>query len=180
MSESGTPGPIGRVAAELTRTLADVDAAEFDAFVAELRVPGRAWFCTGQGRSGLVARMAAMRLMHLGHRTHVVGEATAPSIGDGDVLLVLSASGSTPASLHLAGIARDVSASVVLVTATVPSPLGEVADTTLRIPAQASVQFGGSLFEQAALLTLDAAVLALDAGEAATRGAMHRRHTNLQ
>ena len=25
---------------------------------------GRRWFCLGQGRSGLVAQMAAMRLMH--------------------------------------------------------------------------------------------------------------------
>jgi 6-phospho-3-hexuloisomerase len=52
-----------------------------------------------------------------------------------------------------------VSAVVVLVTATAASPLRRLADATLEIRALASVQFGGSLFEQTALLVLDAAVL---------------------
>lgn len=174
------PGPVDVVAGELSRALAQVDALNFDRFVDELRVPGRRWFCTGQGRSGLVAQMAAMRLMHLGHRTHVVGEATAPAITGGDALLVLSASGTTPISLHFADTARRTSALVALVTATSASPLRRLADATLEVPALASVQFGGSLFEQTALLVLDAAALALDADDPHTRDAMQRRHANLQ
>ena len=102
---------------EVSRTLAQVDALDFDRFVDELRVSQRRWFCTGQGRSGLVAQMAAMRLIHLGHRTHVVREATAPAITGGDALLVFSASGTTPLSLHFAETARGVSAVVVLTPA---------------------------------------------------------------
>jgi 6-phospho-3-hexuloisomerase len=49
----------------------------------------RRWFCSGQGRSGLVARMAAMRLMHVGFDAHAVGEATAPSVAKGDGLVMI-------------------------------------------------------------------------------------------
>jgi 6-phospho-3-hexuloisomerase len=180
MTTARPPGPIDVVAGEISRTLAQVDPLDFDRFVDELRVSQRRWFCTGQGRSGLVAQMAAMRLMHLGHRTHMVGEATAPAITGGDALLIFSASGTTSLSLHFAETAREVSAVVVLVTATSASPLRRLADASLEIPALASVQFGGSLFEQTALLVLDAAVLALDAGDPHTRDAMQRRHANLQ
>ncbi len=51
---------------------------------------------------------------------------------------------------------------------------------SLDLPSLTSTQFGGSLFEQTALLVLDAATLALDAGDQHTRDAMHRRHANLQ
>src|SRR5919112_5858965 len=60
---------------------------------------GPRWFCSGQGRSGLVAEMAAMRLMHAGFDAHAVGEPTAPSIGEGDGLIMISGSGETPVTL---------------------------------------------------------------------------------
>ena len=37
--------------------------------------------------------MVAMRLMHVGFEAHVVGEATTPSIAEGDRLMVFSGSG---------------------------------------------------------------------------------------
>lgn len=180
MSTTGPAHAIDAVADEVSQCLAGVDRGEFDLFVSELRVPHRGWYCTGQGRSGLVARMAAMRLMHLGHRSHVVGEATAPSITSPDILLILSASGTTPVSRHFAETARQVGAAVILVTATPQNPLRDLAHTTLKLPATGSGQFGGSLFEQSALLVLDAAILAVDAGEEQLRNAMHSRHANLQ
>ena len=180
MSTPRQQKPIDVVASEVARVLTEVDAAGFDRFVAQLRVPQRAWFCTGQGRSGLVAQMTAMRLMHLGHQAHVVGEATAPAITGDDTLLIVSASGTTPVSLHLAQTARAVSATVMLVTAARSSPLAQLADATLEVPAHPSTQFGGSLFEQTALLVLDAAALALGADDPHAHDAMHRRHANLQ
>ncbi|MGB3187276.1 MAG: 6-phospho-3-hexuloisomerase [Ornithinimicrobium sp.] len=180
MSTTGQAHAIDAVADEVSQSLAGVDRMEFDLFVNELRVPQRRWYCTGQGRSGLVARMAAMRLMHLGHRSHVVGEATAPSITSSDILLILSSSGTTPVSRHFAETARHVGAAVILVTATPQSPLRDLAHTTLKLPAARSTQFGGSLFEQAALLVLDAAILAVDAEDQQTRKTMQSRHANLQ
>ena len=56
-------------------------------------------FIAGAGRSGLVARFFAMRLMHAGYEVFVVGEIVTPSIRDGDLFLVLSGSGETETML---------------------------------------------------------------------------------
>lgn len=168
------------VGSEVADLLDRIDGPAFDALVDVLRPPERVWFCTGQGRSGLVARMTAMRLMHLGRQVHAVGEATAPAIRAGNGLLVLSASGATASSVGLAQIASAHSAFVVLVTANPASPLGGLADVILEIPVGTTWQFGGSLFEQTSLLVLDAAVLALSNGDPDTYSDMHQRHTNLQ
>ena len=41
-------------------------------------------FIVGSGRSELIGKAFAMRLMHLGFNVHVVGEVTAPAIKDTD------------------------------------------------------------------------------------------------
>ncbi len=41
----------------------------------------------GAGRSGLVGRAFAMRLMHLGFRSYVLGETITPSVGEGDLVV---------------------------------------------------------------------------------------------
>ena len=46
---------------------------------------GKKVLVVGVGRSGLVARAFAMRLMHLGFRSYVLGETITPSVGEGDV-----------------------------------------------------------------------------------------------
>jgi hypothetical protein len=57
---------------------------------------GRRWFAAGRAGSGLIATMAAMRLMHVRFDAHAVGEATSPSIGAGDGLVMISGSGRDP------------------------------------------------------------------------------------
>ena len=59
--------------------------------------------------------MAAMRFMHLGRDSHVLGEATAPSVRHGDVLVAVSGSGETPVTVAFARIAgRRLPASAFL------------------------------------------------------------------
>jgi len=140
----------------------------------------RRWFCTGRGRSGLVAQMVAMRLMHLGFDAHSVGEATAPSVREGDGIVVISGSGETPMTVHVAKKALGVGAHVVAVTADGASTLAKIADAILEVPAAESKQFGGSLFEQGALLVLDALVLDLIARGPEAFEEMESRHTNLE
>ena len=50
-------------------------------------------FVTGAGRSGLAAKAFAMRLMHLGLSSYVVGETISPAINAGDCILAISGSG---------------------------------------------------------------------------------------
>lgn len=118
-------------------------------------------FVFGEGRSGLVIRMVAMRLMHLGCQVYVVGETTTPSIGMDNLLIACSGSGSTGCAI--AAKAKDSGARLVVVTANGSSPLTRLADLSIELAAATkhdregvrSQQFAGSLFEQSTLLLFD-------------------------
>ncbi len=92
------------------------------------------WFFCGQGRSGLVAAMAAMRLMHAGFTAHVVGEATAPAVVPGDGLVAISATGETATTLHVARLARDLGAQVLAVTSRADSTLASLGQARIDLP----------------------------------------------
>ncbi|MGC3955398.1 MAG: SIS domain-containing protein [Propionicimonas sp.] len=165
---------------ELAASLTEVDPAAFARIRAEFSDVGRRWFFAGQGRSGLSAAMVAMRVMHLGREAHVVGEVTAPSVRSGDGIVFFSSSGETPVTLSFARIARQEGALVVAVTGSTQSTLAGLADVVLVLPCTDSTQLGRNLFEQGALLVMDALVndLARDVPDPAALLAY--RHTNLQ
>ena len=151
------------VVGEVDRVLAGVhSAAWMRAGALLLKAPKV--FTVGTGRSGLALQMAAMRLMHLGLPTHVVGEVTAPAIGARDVLVAASGSGTTGRVVRAAQTARDQDADVIALTTAADSPLAKVATEVLIVPAadkqdfdgSTSVQYAGSLFEQSVLLITDA------------------------
>jgi 6-phospho-3-hexuloisomerase len=179
-------GPIAQsrawlaVGREIAETLERVDAGAFERFVDVFRDERRRWFFSGQGRSGLVAEMGAMRFMHMGRPAHFVGEATAPSIRTGDGLCVISGSGSTPVAIHFARIAKEEGAKIALITRQPDSALAKLADTVLHVHVEATRQFGGSLFEQTSLVLLDAIVLELMRAVPDPHRMMLNRHTNLQ
>jgi len=168
------------VGRELADVLQRVDAEAFARVAEALRDEKRRLFFSGQGRSGLVAEMAAMRFMHLGREAHFVGEATAPSIRAGDALLLISGSGETEVAIHFARIAKSEGAKIILVTRAPTSALAALADAVLPAPVDATRQFGGSLFEQTALILFDALVLELMRGLPEAMKNMWLRHTNLQ
>lgn len=168
------------VGQEITALLERIDPAAFKAVLDLFESPSKRWFFSGQGRSGLAAQMAAMRFMHLGRNTHFVGEVTAPSVREGDGLLIISGSGETPVSLSYANIARAEGASVVTLTHKTNGSLAKIADIVLPVPVEETRQFGGSLFEQSCLILLDAMVLSLAARQTDAHATMAYRHTNLQ
>lgn len=145
-------------------------------------------FVTGEGRSGLVIRMFAMRLMHLGCQDYVVGETTTPSITEGDLLIDCSGSGSTGNVVAIAQKAKEIGARVVSVTTQEDSPLGKIADIVIKIEAAAkqdhsnqhSQQFAGSLFEQSTLLLFDAVFHVLAQNSHKSADTLWARHTNLE
>jgi 6-phospho-3-hexuloisomerase len=165
---------------EVSEVLSMVPSEQMSAALRLFADRKQRWFCSGQGRSGLVAQMVAMRLMHVGFDAHVVGESTAPSIGYGDGLLAFSGSGETPVTLHLARLAHDFGANVLAVTTQAKSRLAALAKCKIVLPTAGTGQFGGTLFEQSALLTLDALILDLISGDSRAFDAMQARHANLQ
>ncbi|MCD6244291.1 MAG: 6-phospho-3-hexuloisomerase [Thermoproteota archaeon] len=90
-------------------------------------------FVVGAGRSGLVARAFAMRLMHVGFNVYVIGETVTPSVDPGDLVVVVSGSGETKYPLSAAQVAKEAGASVVAVTSFPESSLGQLADLVVRI-----------------------------------------------
>jgi 6-phospho-3-hexuloisomerase len=124
--------------------------------------------------------MVAMRLMHVGFDLHAVGEPTAPSIGAGDGLIMISGSGETPVTLHLARLALGFGARLLAVTTRAGSTLAGLAEVAIEVPTQRTGQFGGSLFEQSALLLIDAMVLDITGGDSHAYARMKAKHTNLQ
>lgn len=177
IAQSGAWLAVGR---EIAETLARVKASAFQAFLDVFRDESRRWFFSGQGRSGLVAEMAAMRFTHIGRAAHFVGEATAPSIRAGDGLCVISGSGKTSVSVHFGRIAKEEGARIALITREPDSELAKLADCAFHMPIEATRQFGGSLFEQTSLIILDAIVLELMQIVPDAHRLMLSRHTNLQ
>lgn len=161
--------------AELTRLADSIESAE--------RV-----FVLGAGRSGIALRMTAMRLMHLGLSVHVVGDVTAPAIAKGDLLLTASGSGSTESIVRAARRASDVGAQVALITTAENSPLAEVADVQVVVPAAqkldrstaASAQYAASLFEQTVVLIGDGVFHALWQRQGTSADDLWPRHSNLE
>jgi 6-phospho-3-hexuloisomerase len=177
IAQSGAWLAVGR---EIAETLERVNAGAFERFVDVFRDERRRWFFSGQGRSGMVAEMSAMRFMHMGRAAHFVGEATAPSIRTGDGLCLVSGSGGTPVTVHFARIAKDDGAEIALITREPNSALAKLAAIVLHVPIEATRQFGGSLFEQTSLVLLDAIVLDLMQAVPDPHRLMLNRHTNLQ
>jgi len=173
---------------ELARVLSAVSDEEFLAFQ-EALLGGRRIFVTGQGRTGLVLRTFAMRLMQMGIVSFVVGETATPPITPRDLLVAGSGTGRTATTTLRIRQAKELGAPVVLLTAHSETELADYADLVVTIPAATrlrlqdelpSQQFGGSLFEQALLLFLDTAAQALVASGQVTIQEMTERHANLE
>ncbi len=119
---------------ELERTLSHVQDEQYDRFANDVNGAQRI-FTAGKGRSGFMANSFAMRLNQLGKEAFVVGESTTPSIQEHDLFVILSGSGSTEHLRLLADKAKSVGAKVVLLTTKPESPIGELAETVIELPA---------------------------------------------
>ncbi|MBR0438751.1 MAG: SIS domain-containing protein [Clostridia bacterium] len=90
-------------------------------------------FVVGRGRSRQTAMNFGERLGQLGKNVFVVGMPTAPSIKEGDVLVVSSGSGNTATLVDFALTAKSVGAKTVLLTTNNNSQVGKIADATFLV-----------------------------------------------
>lgn len=175
------------IAAELARALRSVDPAALDALSAALGRAPRV-FVAGKGRSGLMMRAFAMRLVHLGLAAHVVDDVTTPALLANDLLVIGSGSGTTATLVRYAERARALGAGLALVTAAPQSPIGALADHVLVLAAATprvagsapSIQPMANLFEQSLLLVLDIVVMRMAQARGVTTAEMMTRHANLE
>jgi 6-phospho-3-hexuloisomerase len=179
---------ITAILTEIGRILENVPVRTTGRFV-EAILRAERIFVTGQGRSGLMVKAFAQRLMQMGFETHASEEITTPAIARGDLLIVCSGTGETPVNILRARIAKRVGASVVVVTARPRSTLARMARLRITVGARVgseaswhatrSIQPIRSLFEQALLVYLDAVVLEIMRRRRVREGKMARRHANL-
>ncbi|MEM1662387.1 MAG: 6-phospho-3-hexuloisomerase [Desulfurococcaceae archaeon] len=153
---------------------------------------------TGAGRSGLVGKAFAMRLLHLGFPVYVLGETIVPSITKGDVVIAISGSGRTKLVVAAAEAAKTVGAIVVALTSYYDSPLGKISDLIVRIPGRTKIAeeedffarqiIGiheslaplGTLFEDAAMIFLDGIVAELMEKLGKTEEDLRKQHANIE
>ncbi|MEM1918784.1 MAG: 6-phospho-3-hexuloisomerase [Desulfurococcaceae archaeon] len=153
---------------------------------------------TGAGRSGLVGKAFAMRLLHLGFSVYVLGETIVPSITKGDVVIAISGSGRTKLVVAAAEAAKTVGAIVVALTSYYDSPLGKISDLIVRIPGRTKIAeeedffarqiIGiheslaplGTLFEDAAMIFLDGIVAELMEKLGKTEEDLRKQHANIE
>jgi 6-phospho-3-hexuloisomerase len=171
--------------------LARVRPSEVVAFETTI-LGSRRVFLTGLGRTGLMARGFAMRLMHLGRRVYHVGDVITPAIRRGDLLVVCSRTGRSPVLAYYMKVARRAGARVALVTGLRGAPAGRHADVQLVLPSeavpapkggrrQASAEPPlGSVFEQALLIVLDQVVVHLMGVLRLTPEDLGRIHTTFE
>lgn len=174
---------------EIRSVLADVAEAEIQALEDAIDRAPRV-FCAGRGRSGLAVRGFAMRLMHLGATSYVVGDTTTPSIGAGDLLLLASGTATTATLLPIAEKAAAAGARRATVTANPEGVLARDADLRVRVPAPpshddpgqpgAQLLAMGSRFEIATSLLFEALTVRLMRRRGVAVAEMFARHANLE
>lgn len=146
-------------------------------------------FVTGEGRSGLMAKSFAMRLMHLGANVYVLGETISPALKDGDTIVAVSGSGTTKQTVWTAERAKEMNCLVIGVTANPESPLGKAAAEIIHIPAATkyrregeaeSIQPLGSLFDQCAHIIFDAICLRYGNAKKVSHEEAFKQHSNVE
>ncbi len=155
-------------------------------------------FIYGAGRSGLVGKAFAMRLMHLGFNVYVVGETITPAFEQGDLLIAISGSGETQSIVDAAKIAKDQGGKVAAITSYANSTLGRLADVVVEIPGRTKVDIPtdyiarqmltqykwvapmGTLFEDSTMIFLDGIIALLMATFQKTEQDMRKKHATLE
>lgn len=138
-------------------------------------------FVYGVGRSGLVARAFAMRLVQLGLEVYFIGETITPIVSAGDLVVIVSNTGTTMSAVQTANIARRVGASVVSVTASKSSKLAAASNIVLHVKEESGGEKAkhaplATLFEDATLVLLDGLVAQLMEARGQTEADMRARH----
>lgn len=177
-------------AMELANTLKKVDQEQIDRLVNNIKQAERI-FVSGAGRSLLMLKGLAMRLMHLGYEVYVVGEVTTPAFLPEDLLIVASASGETSSLINTAKKANKIGGKIISLTVFPESSLAKLSGGVIRIPAytdklpeseenRKGILPGGSMFEEAVLLLADSLIVELALEQKVPTDRAFEKHANLE
>lgn len=200
MVKNGRVQDMMRLMAQKVRSIADaIEDEEVDAFTHAI-LNAKRIYVMGAGRSGLVAKAFAMRLMHLGLKSFVVGETITPAIEQSDMIIAFSGSGNTKTIADISETAKEIGATIGLITSNKESRIGKIADVIVVIESQRDAvtddsheyeirqmmgehkSFAplGTIFETTAMIFSDAVVSRLMEITQTSEGELKKRHTNIE
>ncbi|OPY35242.1 MULTISPECIES: 6-phospho-3-hexuloisomerase [unclassified Methanoregula] len=180
----------------IANSISDTDTENF----IRMLLDAKRIYVVGAGRSGLVAKAFAMRLMHLGLHAYVIGETITPALNRGDVMVIFSGSGKTKTVADLAETAREIGGKICLITSNADSRIGKIADSIVIIEhhrdpvADDAAEFEirqmmgdhksfaplGTLFETASMVFADAVISRMMEITQTDESALKNRHTNIE
>jgi len=149
-------------------------------------------FVIGAGRSGIIAKAFAMRLMHLGYNVYVVGETVTPRIKENDLLIAISGSGETTSVVSISKKAKEMIGSrLATITQNKNSTLAKISDIVVLLKGKTKIEINnndeisrlaplGTLFELTALIFLDGLVAELMNLRNLTEKDLESRHAILE
>ncbi|PJM73362.1 6-phospho-3-hexuloisomerase [Bifidobacterium primatium] len=176
---------LDQIVDEISGVIAKMDEADLEAARDLIGREDRV-YATGEGRSGFQARSFAMRMMHIGYTSYMMGETICPSMHEGDVLLAISGSGKTRKTVEDAEAAKKLGVKVIAVTSKPESPLAAAADAVILVPGRVKGEAGGSiqllssLFDQSVHIALDALCLMLSRRDNVSDAQANANHANVE
>jgi len=189
-----------RLMASKVRSMANgISDREVEGFLQEI-LDAKRIYVMGAGRSGLVARAFAMRLMHLGLTSYVIGETVTPALDKGDLVVIFSGSGETRSIADIAESAKGIGVRLCLITAKRESRIGRIADCCVVIESlrdtarDETAEFEirqmmgkhksfaplGTLFETASVIFADAVISRLMEIKEINVETLKGRHVNIE
>ncbi|OZG62181.1 6-phospho-3-hexuloisomerase [Bifidobacterium lemurum] len=184
-ANANEPRILDQIVEEIQGVVAKMDEGDLKAATDVITRNSRV-YAAGEGRSGFQARSFAMRLMHIGYTSYMMGETICPSMHEGDVLLAISGSGTTRRTVEDAEAAKKLGVKVIAVTSKPASPLGEAADAVIVVPGRVKGEAGGSiqllssLFDQSVHIALDALCLMLSRRDNVSDADAEAQHANVE
>ena len=176
---------LDQIVAEITGVVAKMDEGDIERAMPLIGKTSRV-YAAGEGRSGFQARSFAMRMMHIGYTSYMMGETICPSMHEGDVLLAISGSGTTRRTVEDAEAAKKLGVKVIAVTSKPESPLAAAADAVIVVPGRVKGEAGGSiqllssLFDQSVHIALDALCLMLSRRDNVSDADANANHANVE
>ncbi|MCD6473557.1 MAG: SIS domain-containing protein [Thermoplasmata archaeon] len=167
---------------EIKRILASIDEELVNKAI-ELFFEAKNIFVYGAGRSGLVAKAFAIRLVHLGFPAFVIGETITIPVKKNDLVVLISGSGETIPVAMTAEIARRLGAKIISITANPDSHIARFADLPIILKVgkkRADLAPLGTLFEASAWIFLDGMIAELMERKGEDEESMRKRHATLQ
>jgi len=167
---------------EVEKTLQQIDEETIEKIIGFF-FSSKNIFVYGAGRSGLVAKAFAIRLVHLGFPTFVIGETITIPVKKDDLIILISGSGETIPVTMTAEIGRRLGAKIISITANPDSHIARFADLPVILKTEkkdASLAPLGTLFEASAWIFLDGLVAELMERKGEDEESMKKRHATLQ